>query len=439
MDGKTVGFVSLGCPKATVDTERLLTRFAQEGIDAVDGDAEVTVVNTCGFIDAAREESMDTIRALVEEGRRVLVTGCLGKEVDLLRTQFPTIEHISGPADPEAVVSAVLAQTPERVAPIQVGPAGVKLTPHHYSYLKISEGCNHKCTFCIIPQLRGPLRSRRVDDVLEEADRLAEQGTKEVLLVAQDLSAYGLDLRYAEAEVAGERLASQIVPLARALGTRFEWVRLHYVYPYPHVDDLIPLMNDGLVLPYLDMPLQHAAPSVLKAMRRPAAVEKVLDRLRSWRERCPELAIRSTFIVGFPGETDRDFELLLEFLDEAQLDRVGCFTYSAVEGAVANGLAEHVPERDKLDRQEILLEQQAEISANRLAACVGSTLQVLVDETSEAGAVARSYRDAPEVDGVVLVDDGQELVPGEFAWVRITGATEHDLQASLLGRAVKLD
>ena len=423
-----------------MDSERLLTGLAEAGVEAVDGAGDVTVVNTCGFIDAARDESLETIAELIHAGSEVVVTGCLGHEAALLRERFPTLRHISGPAQAGAAVRAVLNEAPLREPhSLALGPAGVKLTPPHYSYLKISEGCNHRCTFCIIPQLRGDLVSRPIDDVLAEADRLAAQGTREVLVIAQDTSAYGLDIGYRSAEVDGEVLAARIEELAAALGERFDWVRLHYVYPYPHVDRLIPLMADGLVLPYLDMPLQHAAPGILRAMRRPAAVEKVLDRIRRWREGCPDLAIRSTFIVGFPGETDEDFGELLDFLSEAQLDRVGCFTYSAVEGAAANALQDHVPERDKLDRQEMLLDVQAEISAARLEALVGSTQQVLVDAVHDGTVYARSRRDAPEVDGQVVLDDDGSLRAGDLAWVKIDAASEHDLEASLLGQAVKLD
>jgi ribosomal protein S12 methylthiotransferase len=437
---RSVGYISLGCPKATVDSERLLTGLAEAGVQAAEGIADVTVVNTCGFIDAARDESLDTIAELLAAGSEVVVTGCLGREAELLRSRFPTLKHVSGPAQADAVVRAVLAESPS-LAPLAPahGPAGVKLTPPHYSYLKISEGCNHKCTFCIIPQLRGGLRSRPIDDVLREADQLAARGTREVLVIAQDTSAYGLDIGYASRPVGDQMLASRIEPLARALGERFDWVRLHYVYPYPHVDDLIPLMADGLLLPYLDMPLQHASPDILRAMRRPAAVEKVLDRLQRWRQVCPDIAIRSTFIVGFPGETDEDFAMLLDFLEEAQLDRVGCFTYSEVDGAAANALPDHVPHGDRLDRQEVLLEVQAAISAEKLAKLVGRRCQVLVDAVDGDVAIGRSERDAPEVDGQVFIADGASLRPGDLVWVRLDDATEHDLHASLLGQPVKMD
>ncbi len=436
---RKVGFVSLGCPKATVDSEHLLTGLMEAGVEPVEGIGDVTVVNTCGFIDAARDESLDTIAHLIDSGSEVVVTGCLGREAALLKSRFPGLRHISGPAQASAVVDAVLSEAPQREAyGLPLGPAGVKLTPPHYSYLKISEGCNHKCSFCIIPQLRGPLRSRPIDDVLREADRLAEQGTREVLVIAQDTSAYGLDLSYAKRTYAGAEYTSRIYDLAAALGDRFDWVRLHYVYPYPHVDALIPLMAEGCILPYLDMPLQHASPEILRAMRRPAAVEKVLDRIRRWREICPDLAIRSTFIVGFPGETDDDFATLLDFLEEARLDRVGCFTYSEVEGAQANELPDAVPHGDRLDRQEILLETQSEISAEKLAALVGRSIQVIIDDVDENGATGRSQRDAPEVDGVVYVDDPRGLQTGDLVWARVDSATEHDLHASALGQRLDL-
>ncbi|MBM4203145.1 MAG: 30S ribosomal protein S12 methylthiotransferase RimO [Gammaproteobacteria bacterium] len=437
----TVGFVSLGCPKALVDSEAILTGLAHAGIETVEGDADVTVVNTCGFIDAAREESLATIEELIRAGSEVLVTGCLGKEVSLIRSRFPQVRHVSGPAEAAKVVESVAALAPgDPEVEYLMGPAGIKLTPPHYAYLKISEGCNHTCSFCIIPDLRGKLRSRAIDEVLREADNLVAQGVKEILVIAQDTSAYGLDLRFAEREVAGASLRSDVQTLAAELGKRFPWVRLHYVYPYPHVDQLLPLMRDGLVLPYLDMPLQHASPTILKAMRRPAAVEKVLDRLSRWRDMCPDLTIRSTFIVGFPGETDEDFGMLLDFLEDAQLDRVGCFTYSAVEGAAANTLADHVPESDKLDRQEALLELQSGISAAKLEAMVGQKIRVLVDEVDRAEglAVARSTRDAPDVDGVVHISDPKGLKPGDFVWVNVEGASDHDLDAVQVGRPLKL-
>jgi ribosomal protein S12 methylthiotransferase len=437
----TVAFVSLGCPKALVDSEAILTGLAQIGIQTIEGHADVTVVNTCGFIDAARDESFSTIEDLLRSGSEVLVTGCLGKEVDLIRARFPAVKHISGPAQAARVVETVAALAPgDPDIEYLMGPAGIKLTPPHYAYLKIAEGCNHTCTFCIIPDLRGKLRSRTIDDVLREADNLVAQGVKEILVIAQDTSAYGLDLRFAEGNVEGVSLRSDVQTLAAELGKRFPWVRLHYVYPYPHVDHLIPLMQEGLILPYLDMPLQHASPTILRAMRRPAAVEKVLDRLARWRDVCPDLAIRSTFIVGFPGETDEDFGQLLDFLEDAQLDRVGCFTYSAVQGAAANALADHVPERDKLDRQEALLELQAGISAQKLEAMIGRRIQVLVDEvdTQSGVTLARSTRDAPDVDGQVAILGAEGLSPGDFVWVEVEGATDHDLEARQVGRPLKV-
>ncbi|MEQ8484032.1 MAG: 30S ribosomal protein S12 methylthiotransferase RimO [Pseudomonadales bacterium] len=439
-----VGFVSLGCPKALVDSEQILTRLTADGYRTVDRyqDADVVVVNTCGFIDAAVAESLETIEDALGSNGRVIVTGCLGADADAMRRRFPQLLSVTGPQATDAVVAAVHLAAPVASPPSVdmeslMGPAGVKLTPPHYAYLKISEGCNHTCSFCIIPSMRGKLRSRTIDDVLAEAGRLAAAGVQELMVIAQDTSAYGVDIGYRSAAFHDRTLRSDLVTLCRELGRIVPWVRLHYVYPYPHVDRLLPLMAEGLILPYLDIPLQHADPAVLKAMRRPAAVENTLRRLEAWREICPDLVVRSTFIVGFPGETDAAFGRLLDFLDEARLDRVGCFTYSPVAGAAANALADPVPESVKLDRQEQLMELQAEISAAKLAERVGTRIEVLVDQVRGDSAVARSRGDAPDVDGVVNVSGARGLTAGERAWVRVTGSDEHDLTAEYLGAAVR--
>ena len=444
MSGK-VGFVSLGCPKALVDSEQILTRLTGEGYTTVDsyGDADLVVVNTCGFIDAAVAESLDTIEQALGENGRVIVTGCLGAKGRLLEKRFPTLLSISGPQDVDTVVGAVRLHAPLADAPAPnlealMSPAGIKLTPPHYAYLKIAEGCNHRCSFCIIPSMRGKLRSRLIDDVLAEAERLAEAGVQEIMVIAQDTSAYGVDVRYRPASVRGRELRTDLETLCRELGQLVPWVRLHYVYPYPHVDALLPLMAEGLVLPYLDVPLQHADPAILKAMRRPAAVENTLRRLAAWRDICPGLVVRSTFIVGFPGETDAAFERLLDFLEEAELDRVGCFTYSDVDGAAARRLGDTVEESVKLDRQEQLMELQARISEEKLARRVGRRVEVLVDEVQGGLAVARTEGDAPEIDGVVRVSGAGGLAPGDLVWVRLTGADTHDLEAEYVGTAVEL-
>ena len=461
MASNRVSFVSLGCPKALVDAEEIVTALTATGYDVVaEGDeAEVVVVNTCGFIDSAKEESFDAIGDALDAGRRVVVTGCLGAKRDELTARFPGLEAISGPADAAPVVAAVQQYAPAGEAPSE--PQHMQLTPEHYAYLKISEGCNHTCSFCIIPSMRGPLRSRRMSDVLSEAEALIEQGTKELLVIAQDLSAYGLDVRYARDRWRGETLETRLYDLCRALGAMAPWVRLHYVYPYPHVDALVTRMAEGLVLPYLDIPLQHASPPILKAMRRPAAAEKTLERIRAWREVCPDIGIRSTFIVGFPGETDEDVGVLLDFLDEAELDRVGCFTYSAVQGASANALPDHVDARDMLDRQEAVYEHQAAISARRLSRHVGERLRVLIDEAPDgdprghlngdlngnprgknATWLGRSQYDAPEIDGVVHVRAGaagSELPRvGEFVWAHVDDHDDHDLYATSVGKELRL-
>jgi ribosomal protein S12 methylthiotransferase len=426
-----VGFVSLGCPKALVDSERILTQLKIEGYETSGSyaDADVVVVNTCGFIDSAVAESLEAIGEAVAENGRVIVTGCLGARANLIRDQFPEVLSITGPAAYEAVVQAVhdaVPQAPTNPFIDLVPGTGVKLTPRHYAYLKISEGCNHKCSFCIIPSLRGKLVSRRIGSVLDEAQGLARSGVKELLVISQDTSAYGLDLKYRTDFWGGRPLKSDMIALCKELGRLVPWVRLHYVYPYPHVDELLPLMADGLVLPYLDVPMQHGVPRILKLMRRPAAADRTLERITAWRDVCPELTIRSTFIVGFPGETEAEFESLLQFLTDAQLDRVGCFAYSDVEGAAANDLPDPVPEGVKQERLRRLMEHQAEISTRRLAAKVGRRMQVLIDAVDENGAVGRSRGDAPEIDGFVYVDS-VECRPGDLIDVEITDADTHDL------------
>ena len=426
-----VGFVSLGCPKATSDSERILTELRAEGyiIAPNYSDADLVVVNTCGFIDAAVEESLDAIGEALAENGKVIVTGCLGAKGDVVRQAYPRVLAVTGPHATEAVMEAVHAHLPKPHDPyLDLVPAqGIRLTPDHFAYLKISEGCNHRCTFCIIPSMRGDLVSRPIGDVMQEAENLVNAGVKELLVISQDTSAYGVDVKYRTGFWNGRPLKTRMTELAAALSQLGVWVRLHYVYPYPHVDEVIPMMAAGKILPYLDIPFQHASPKVLKAMKRPAAAENTLARIKAWREICPELVIRSTFIAGFPGETEADFQMLLDFIEQAQLDRVGCFTYSAVEGATANALADHVPEQLKEERRARLMELQADISADRLAARVGQTMTVLVDEIAEEGAIARSYADAPEIDGVVVIENPAGLVPGEFAKVRITDSGEHDL------------
>ncbi|QNN47233.1 30S ribosomal protein S12 methylthiotransferase RimO [Thermomonas brevis] len=428
-----VGFVSLGCPKALVDSERILTQLRVEGYDLVPtyDDADVVVVNTCGFIDSAVAESLDAIGEAMAENGKVIVTGCLGKRADVIREAHPGVLSISGPQDYASVMDAVHAALPPKHDPfVDLLPDyGLKLTPKHYAYLKISEGCNHRCSFCIIPSMRGDLVSRPVDDVLREAEKLVRGGVKELLVVSQDTSAYGVDLKYAPRLWGSNLYETRMKALCEGLSELGVWTRLHYVYPYPHVDDVIPLMADGKLLPYLDIPFQHASPRVLKLMKRPGAVDKTLERVQRWRSICPELTLRSTFIVGFPGETEQEFEELLDFLDEAQLDRVGAFAYSPVDGAKANDLPDPVPEEVKQERLARFMERQAAISEARLAAKVGTVQKVIVDAIDGDLAIARSMADAPEIDGLVQVQDGREagLVPGEFAHVRIMGSDEHDL------------
>jgi len=422
-----VGFVSLGCPKALVDSERILTQLRVEGY-AVSGTyagADLVIVNTCGFINDARTESLEAIGEAIDQNGKVIVTGCLGVHESDIRRAHPAVLDVTGPHAYEAVIDAVhrhLSPPPQH-DPLTslVPPQGIKLTPRHYAYLKVSEGCNHRCSFCIIPSMRGKLVSRPAGEILDEAERLVAAGVKELLVISQDTSAYGVDIKYRTSFWDGRPVRSSLVDLCSALGAFGVWVRLHYVYPYPHVDDLIPLMAEGRLLPYLDIPFQHASPRILKLMRRPAAAARVLERISRWREQCPDLTLRSTFIVGFPGETDEDFETLLEFIDAAQLDRVGCFQYSAVEGADANRLSGRVPEPVCQQRFDIFMGRQAEISAARLAAKVGRVLDVLVDEAGPDRIVGRSAGDAPEIDGTVIVRHPHPARPGDRIRVEITG------------------
>ncbi|MCB1679731.1 MAG: 30S ribosomal protein S12 methylthiotransferase RimO [Halioglobus sp.] len=437
MSSNKVGFVSLGCPKALVDSERILTQLQIDGYEIVSTyqDAQLVVVNTCGFIDSAKRESLDAIGEAISENGRVIVTGCMGTgddAQDIVRAH-PKVLSVTGPAAYEEVVGAVHQYVPH--TPVHdpytdlVPPQGVKLTPRHYAYLKISEGCNHRCSFCIIPQMRGDLVSRPIGEVMNEAERLVEAGVRELLVISQDTSAYGIDTRFRTGFWNGRPLKTHMQALCEALGELGVWVRLHYVYPYPHVDRVIPLMAEGRLLPYLDVPLQHGSPDVLRRMRRPAAAEKALERIHHWREVCPDITLRSTFIVGFPGETERDFALLLDFLREAQLDRVGCFQYSPVRGAGANDLPDPVPEVLKQERWERFMALQQEISAARLQAKIGRTIEILIDEADAQGAVGRSAADAPEIDGRVFLDGVGGLQPGDLVEAQVTGADEYDLWA----------
>ncbi len=436
MTRPTVGFVSLGCAKATVDSERILTQLRAEGygFSQTYDDADVVVVNTCGFIDAAVEESLSTIEEAMNANGQVIVTGCLGARAEMLKEKFPDLLAVTGPEATTEVMSAVHAKAPPLQEPLYhlLPPGGVKLTPRHYAYLKISEGCNHKCSFCIIPTMRGRLASRSPGDVLTEAGKLVEAGVSELLVVSQDTSAYGIDLKKHSDLMTGDALRPDVCSLARALGELGVWVRLHYVYPYPHVDNLITLMVDGLVLPYLDVPFQHASPRVLKMMKRPASTEDNLARIESWRQRCSELAIRSTFIVGFPGETEDDFLQLLTFIREAQLDRVGCFVYSPVSGARANDLPDPVDPLLAQERLEELMQVQAEVSEGRLRNRVGSQTEVVIDEVEGGSALARSYAESPEVDGVIRVAGAGAFSPGQRIDVKVTGYDAHDLNAEAL-------
>ena len=427
-----VGFVSLGCPKALVDSERILTQLRVDGYDIVnsyDG-ADIVVVNTCGFIDSAREESLEAIGEAINENGKVIVTGCLGVHEDQIRKAYPSVLSVTGPQQYEQVVSAVHEHVPQSAHDPYtdlVPEQGIKLTPRHYAYLKISEGCNHKCSFCIIPSMRGKLVSRVIDDVMSEAEALVRADVKELLVISQDTSAYGSDIKYQQSDWRGQTYKSDFMDLCHALGELGIWVRLHYVYPYPHVDKIIPMMNEGKILPYLDVPFQHGSPRILKLMKRPAAAENILHRINAWRDICPDITIRSTFIVGFPGESKEDFDELLEFLDEAQLDRVGCFKYSDVDGAKANELPDAVPEEIKQKRWERFMDKQNQISAEKLKNKVGQTLEVLIDEVNDNEAIGRSHADAPEIDGKVVIENANNVKPGDQVNVHIETSGDYDL------------
>ncbi len=433
-----VGFVSLGCPKATVDSEHILTRLRSEGyiISPNYADSDLVIVNTCGFIDSAVAESLEAIGEALKENGKVIVTGCLGAkgDGDVVRQAHPKVLAVTGPHATDEVMAAVHEHLPRLHDPYMdlVPPQGIRLTPKHYAYVKISEGCNHRCTFCIIPSMRGNLVSRPVGDVMQEAQNLVNAGVKELLVISQDTSAYGVDVKYRTGFWGGRPLKTRMTELVQAMGELGVWVRLHYVYPYPHVDEVIPLMAEGKILPYLDIPFQHANARILKLMKRPASSENVLRRIQQWRATCPDITLRSTFIVGFPGETEEEFEELLDFLEVAQLDRVGAFMYSPVEGAVANALPDHIPLEVQQERLGRLMQLQEEVSTERLARKVGKTLQVLVDEVDDEGAIARSSADAPEIDGLVYIEDGQSLKVGEFASVRVTHTDTHDLWAKMV-------
>jgi ribosomal protein S12 methylthiotransferase len=432
----TVGFISLGCPKALVDSEKILTQLRTEGyaVSPSYQEADLVVVNTCGFIDAAVEESLDSIGEALAKNGKVIVTGCLGAREDEIRAKHPQVLKVTGAHALEEVMTSIHEHLPAPHQPFLdlVPPQGLKLTPNHYAYLKISEGCNHRCTFCIIPSMRGDLESRLMSDVLLEADRLAKAGVKELLVVAQDTSAYGVDLNYQSDFWKGKAMKTRFYDLAEALGDLGIWVRMHYVYPYPHVDAVIPLMAQGKILPYLDIPFQHANSRILKLMKRPAATENVLQSIQAWRDICPDITLRSTFIVGFPSETEQEFEELLDFLTEAQLDRVGCFAYSPVKGAVANDLPNQIPEEIKQERLARFMAHQAEISAARLQRHVGRIETVLIDEVVEEGAVGRSKADAPEIDGQVFIDGATHLNVGDFVEVEIEETDEYDMWAHLV-------
>ena len=436
-----ISFVSLGCPKALVDSERIITRLRAEGYELARGHSgsDVAIVNTCGFLDSAQAESLAAIGEALKDNGKVIVTGCMGAEPEKITSQYPNVLAVTGPQQYESVIEAVHRALPPVHEPFVdlVPPQGLKLTPRHYAYLKISEGCNNRCTFCIIPKLRGDLVSRSAADVLREAERLVKAGVKELLVISQDTSAYGVDVKYATSSWQDREVESKFVPLARELGQLGAWVRLHYVYPYPHVDEIIPLMAESAnisgVLPYLDIPFQHASPDVLKRMKRPGAQQKTLDRIHRWREICPDLTLRSTFIVGFPGETDADFEMLLDWLEEAQLDRVGCFKYEPVEGATSNALDGAVPQEVKEERWHRFMKKQQTISARRQKKKVGRRMQVLIDEVTPQGGKGRSKADAPEIDGAVHVVSRRPLRVGEFAQVKIDRADEYDLYGTVVG------
>lgn len=432
-----VGFISLGCPKATVDSERILTRLRAEGylISPSYQDSDLVVVNTCGFIDSAVEESLDTIGEALRENGKVVVTGCLGAKGDTIRQVHPNVLSVTGPQATEEVMEAIHTHLPKPHDPYVdlVPPQGIRLTPQHYAYLKISEGCNHRCTFCIIPSMRGDLVSRPVGDIMQEAQHLVDAGVKELLIISQDTSAYGVDQKYRTGFWGGKPVKTRITELATALGELDVWVRLHYVYPYPHVDELIPLMQEGKIIPYLDIPFQHANARILKLMKRPANSENILSRIQQWRTICPEITLRSTFIVGFPGETEQEFQELLDFLEIAQLDRVGAFMYSPVEGAAANSLPDHISPEIQEERLGRLMALQEKISTDKLKRKVGQTLEVLVDEVEAEGAIARSHADAPEIDGLVYIDADHQLIrQGDFVKVRIVNSDQHDLWAELV-------
>ncbi|BBI99102.1 ribosomal protein S12 methylthiotransferase RimO [Ferrigenium kumadai] len=431
----TVGFVSLGCPKATVDSEHILTRLRAEGylISGSYQEADLVVVNTCGFIDSAVAESLDAIGEALQENGKVIVTGCLGAKGDVVQQAHPKVLAVTGPHATDEVMEAVHAHLPRLHDPYTdlVPAQGIRLTPKHYAYVKISEGCNHSCTFCIIPSLRGPLVSRPVGEVMLEAEKLIESGVKELLVISQDTSAYGVDVKYRTGFWGGRPLKTRMTELASAMGGLGAWVRLHYVYPYPHVDEVIPLMAEGKILPYLDIPFQHANQRILKLMKRPGNSDNVLARIKQWRETCPDLTLRSTFIVGFPGETEEEFEELLDFVEEAQIDRLGAFAYSPVEGAAANELPDHIPPEVQQERLARLMMLQEEISEERLKRKIGKTITALVDEVDEEGAIARSSADAPEIDGLVYIEDGQDLQVGDLVEVKVTDSDTHDLWAQL--------
>ncbi|QOJ21901.1 MAG: 30S ribosomal protein S12 methylthiotransferase RimO [Gammaproteobacteria bacterium] len=437
---RRVGFISLGCPKALVDSEQILTQLRAEGyeISPSYNDADLVVVNTCGFIDSAVEESLDAIGEALAENGKVIVTGCLGakEDGDVVKKAHPQVLAVTGPHALPEVMSAIHTHLPQPHDPYTslIPPQGIRLTPRHYAYIKISEGCNHRCTFCIIPSMRGDLVSRPIHQVMQEAEHLVNAGVKELLIISQDTSAYGVDVKYRTGFWQGRPVKTRLTELTQALGSLGVWVRLHYVYPYPHVDEVIPLMVEGKILPYLDVPLQHANPRILKAMKRPANAENNLARIRQWRQICPDITLRSTFIVGFPGETEAEFEELLDFLREAQLDRVGCFAYSAVEGAAANQLPGAVPEEIKEDRRARFMQLQEEISHQRLAAKVGKTMTVMIDQVTDDDVIARSSADAPEIDGLVYVEEAGEVQPGDFIEVEVTGSDAHDLFAAALRR-----
>ncbi len=432
---RKVGFISLGCPKALVDSEQIITQLRAEGYEISPdyNGADMVVVNTCGFIDSAVEESLDAIGEALAENGKVVVTGCLGAKGDIVQQTHPQVLAVTGPHATKEVMAAVHQHLPPEHDPYTslIPPQGIKLTPQHYAYLKISEGCNHRCSFCIIPALRGDLDSRPIGAVMQEAENLVNAGVNELLVISQDTSAYGVDVKYRTGFWGGRPIKTRMTELANALGELGVWVRLHYVYPYPHVDEVIPLMAEGKILPYLDVPLQHASPKILKTMKRPGNIEGTLARIQKWREICPELVLRSTFIVGFPGESEADFEQLLAFIEEAQLDRVGAFAYSNVDGAAANALPDHVPEALKQERLQRFMELQAEISADKLRQRIGQTLEIHIDESDGEQAIGRSYADAPEIDGQVFLENAPNLAVGDIVSANIIEAGEHDLWAEL--------